>query len=390
MMTTVEILESFRDVHKLLSALKPSQNETVSGNITMTAGSLSVLKRAVLADIQSGTVYYEKNHPDLTEYGERLVALGASVNLELTIPRHVYQSWDALLSKQDNRLAIPQYFMIIDEDYCIYSDSDDHRLVSAYRKVIELIDYLKDTADHENNPASLVYLCRSKLNIEIVYGQQALAALNTSSFGMFTGTMQDNTHTTQKRYLLQETLFNMLVQVETNARFESLLHRLQEFFIQFEHSYRLFVTGFSFDDVRREYEEKYREYNGKLNTSINDVATKALATPITMLFSISNISATSTAASNYAIAVSSMLVSVFIIYLVISNEDSLSAIQDEYSSLFNRLASELIGDNSITVKELKDKLDKRVSASQNLHKLTMVSAIASSVFIVGYLIWLTL
>lgn len=389
MMNTVEIFNSFRDVHKQLSALKPTQNETVSGNITMTAENLSVLKRAVLADIQSGAVYYDKNHPDLAEYGEHLVELGADVNLELTIPKHVYQSWDWLLSKQDNRLVIPQHFMIIDEDYRIYSDDEDHPLVNSYRKVIELITHLKNVVDHENNPASLVYLCHSKLTVDIVYGKQALENLNASNFEMFTETMQEPEHGNQKKYILQEILFNMLLQVIQRDRFESLLIRLQEFLIQFEHGYRLFVTSFSFDNVRREYEEKYREYNGKLNASISDVATKALATPITMLFSISNISATSTAVSNYAIAVSSILVSTFIIFLVRSNSDNLSAIEDEYTNLFNRLASELIGNNATAVTALRDKLNKRVSISHSLHKLTMTSAIASSIFVVGYLFWLT-
>lgn len=391
MMNTVEIFESFRDVHKLLSKLEHSQNETVSGNITMTEEALSVLKRAVLADIQSGSVYYDKRHPDLESYGELLVKQGAEVTLELTIPRHVYQSWDELLSKQHNRLVMPTNFMIIEDNYYIYSNDDDCPLIRSYKKTLDLIGYLKSVADHENSEISFVYLSRSKLTIDIVYGKQALEYLNVSNFEILTEIMQEPEHSNQKKYILQDILFNMLLQVPQRDRFESLLNRLQDFLIQFEHGYRLFVTSFSFDNVRREYEEKYREYNGKLNTSINDVATKSLATPVSMLFSISNISATSTAASNYAIAVSSVLVSTFIIFLVRSNADSLVAIIDEYTKLFDRLALELIGNASIEndVTELKAKLNKRVTVSQNLNILTMASAIASSVFVVGYMFWLT-
>ncbi len=362
----------------------------------MTAENFSLLNRANNFDlIPAGTVYFNKDHLDITEYGEQLVKLVATVNLSLSNPKHVYLTWDELLSNHDNRLAIPAHFMVINDGYCIYSRDDDHPLINAYRDVVKLIDYLKVTADHENSATSLVYLGRGKLTIDIIYDKQVLDCLNSTNFGMFTDTMQEPEHTTQKKYIFQEVLFNMLLQVIQKERFGSLLNRLQEFLIQFEHGYRLFVTSFSFDNVRREYEEKYREYNGKLNTSINDVATKALATPITLLFSVSNINVNSTAISNYAIAISSLLVSTFMLFLLRSNADNLQAIKEEYTSLFQRLISEFTSNtsndagNKSEVEKLKIKLDKRVSASQDLHKITMVSAIASSAFVIGYLFWLT-
>lgn len=395
MFVTVEALEIYRDIHRQIIESNPSRNDTMSVVISMTAENLSLLIRANDFDLIPGnSVLFEKDQLPITEYGEKLVKLGAKVSLTLSNPTNVYQTWDELLSNQDNRLAVPAHFMVINDGYCIYSHDDNHTLINAYRVIVKLIDYLKFAADHENSATSLVYLGRGKLTVDIIYDKSALDSLNSTNFGLFIDTMQEPEHTTQKKYIFQEVLFNMLLQVIQKERFESLLKRLQEFLIQFEHGYRLFVTSFSFDNVRREYEEKYREYNGKLNTSINEVATKALATPITLLFSISNISVTSTAISNYAIAISSILVSTFMLFLLRSNADNLQAIKEEYTNLFQRLALELAtnkGDelgNKNDVEKLKFKLDKRVSASQNLHKITMVSAIASSAFVICYLFWL--
>ncbi|WP_429153876.1 hypothetical protein [Aeromonas veronii] len=386
--------ETFEILCRTLEFQNPANNGSISGSITITNENLDILDHAdSLGLIQSGCVQFKTASLELSKDGKRLADRNSTVNLTLTIPKHAYQNWDELLSNQSNRLAIPNRFMIIEDNFCIFSHNDDHQLVNAYRDIVKLIDCLKSAADHENNATSFVYLSRSKLTIDIKYIKKDLENYNVSGFKLFTETMQSEDHATQKKYILQDTLFNMLLQIDAKDRFEVLLRRLQDFLIQFEHGYRLFITSFSFDNVRREYEEKYREYNGKLNTSINEVATKALATPITMLFSISNINSTSTAVSNYAIAIASILVSTFMIFLVRSNADNLQAIKDEYSNLFKRLASELASDsNSVNinnVEELKNKLDKRVTASQDLHMITMVSAIASSVFVIAYLFWLT-
>ncbi|WP_148612174.1 hypothetical protein [Aeromonas sobria] len=396
MASTVEILNCFGEIHKKLDNLNFSENNTASGNLLMTADVLSLLNRAIKADlIPSQTVYFNKNHIDISEYGERLVLQNAYVEIIVSVPPHTYRAWDEFLGKESNRIMVPKHFLIIEDDYSIYSAHSKNKLITSYKTVIELIGFLRDAADHENNVSSFVYLGNSKLTIDISYDKKGLEAMNTSGFEVFTETMLDKEHARQKKYILQEVLFNMLLQTPESDRFTSLLRRLQDFVMQCEHGYRLFVTSFSFDSVRREYEEKYREYNFKLNSSISDVATKSLATPITMLFSISNISSSSTSVGNFAVAVSSMLVSIFIIFLVRSNADTLDAIKNEYTVIFDRLLCELVAGSDINagrksdVELLKNKLDSRVSTSENLNKLTVISAIASSIFVVIYLLWIS-
>lgn len=391
-----EKLKVFGELHNLLNDVTTSENCYVSGSLIVTETTLPILLRATDVDlVMSGCVVFRTDSLSIRDYGKRLAERCATVNLSLVVPKHAYQDWDDLFSNQDNRLEIPDCFMIINDRYCIYSHDDNHPFVNSYRTIVNLIGYLKDVADHENSETSLVYLGHSKLTIDIIYNKKTLENLNSFGFDVFTETMHHQEHAKQKKYILKEVLFNMLLQIAERERFNSLLDRLQEFLMHCEHGYRLFVTSFSFDNVRREYEEKYRDYNSKLNSSINDVATKALATPVTLLFSISNISATSTAVSNYSIAVSSILVSTLMLFLVKSNSDNLQAIEDEYTSIFKRLALELVTDvngetrNKCDVEKLKDKLDNRVATSQNLNKITIISTIASSLFVIGYLLWLT-
>lgn len=397
MSTAIDKLVAFRDMCLLLKGqeLIPTANGHISCVVTITHENIaSILNADSLGIILSGCVQFKNDSLELSRYGQKLADSKAKVNLSLSMPKNAYQSWSALLSVKKNRLAIPDFFMIIDENFKIFSTRDDHPLVNSYRNIIVLIEQLKNIADHENGPGSLIFLGRSKLTIDINYNKNALETLNAAGLERLTEIMRSEEHITQKKLILQETLFNMLLQVNPNSRFEILLQRLQDLFIQFEHSYRFFITSFSFEEVRKEYEEKYREYNSKLNSSINDVATKALATPITMLFSISNITTSSTIISNYAIAISAILVSTFIIFLVQSNINNLSVIKDEYKNLFERLSSHLtIGDAITTgieneIKGIIQRLDKRVIISENLNKITISSAIMSVIFIISYLFWI--
>ncbi|MGL5451905.1 MAG: hypothetical protein ACRDBT_05780 [Aeromonas sp.] len=363
----------------------------------MTPEVLSLLNRAIAADlIPSQTVHFNnKDHLDISEYGDRLVSSRANVEVLISMPTHSYRSWDELLKKERNRIVMPSHFLIIEDDCTIYSPNSDYELIKSYAAVTSLINFLKSAADHESYESSFVYLGSSKLTIDIIYNKESLESVNVLGFELFTETMLDNEHARQKKYILQDVLFNMLLQVNKPDRFDSLLSRLQDFVIQFEHGYRLFVTSFSFNSVRREYEDKYREYNTKLNSSISDVATKALATPITMLFAVSNITPASTAIGNYAVVVSSMLVSIFIAFLVKSNADSLNVIKVEYTDLFARLSSELMSGNVMNangrsdIDTLKDNLDARSAVSHNINKLTLMSAVASSIFVILYLIWVS-
>ncbi|HGA9114021.1 TPA: hypothetical protein ACITTR_004617, partial [Salmonella enterica subsp. enterica serovar Saintpaul] len=83
----------------------------------------------------------------------------------------------------------------------------------------------------------------------------------------------------------RSTLHSFLWREKRSDSFRKLLAEFTLFSLVFEENYRAFSVGFSFDKIRKEYSERFRDYLSKLNGIMYDTLTRALSIPISSLIS---------------------------------------------------------------------------------------------------------
>lgn len=239
----------------------------------------------------------------------------------------------------------------------------------------------------------MLFLYRKKLLIPSRYNEEMLQ-IEFDGLTNFCDTMEnDDTDKTEKSHILQNVLYNFLFHKKEEERFSYLLSNFSKFESRFDDDYQAYIVGFSFKELRVEYEEKYREYIHTINDSISAGITKTFAIPASIYLTSTRVQSIQTAseknhseilAANIGIGFISLTVTIFIILMVVNELHSLNALKFEYKSLMERLeekskpAYEKVGKLSLAI-ERRIKFAKRVFISIGF--ITVVHTIVSFIWI---------
>lgn len=272
---------------------------------------------------------------------------------------NIYLDWSSLLKKVKNRIKVPKTFFVISDGVFYPEDSDDHR-IKHYLDITKFIDILFDNCDYQSSENRLVFLHKSNIEFEIDYGAEAVEA-GLDGISVLLDMFRGEEHVGQKASLLKETLHGMLVSVNEKSRFTFLLENFGAFSTQLTQSYHLFVSEFSFDDVRREYEEKTREYVTEINKIFSDVQTRMLGVPAILAlaaFRFSTISQPEQFFPNLIIFVAVCIYLYMMFYLIRSQEDTLQALRREIKSQMKRFRRDYQKEGRL-LRIFEDKLEDR-------------------------------
>ena len=177
----------------------------------------------------------------------------------------------------------------------------------------------------------------------------------------------------------------MLSGIQKNARLTYLLTNFGEFSKRLSENYHLFVSEFSFDEVRKEYEESKREYLTKLNDIFSSVQTKMLGIPVSLAVAsikISPIIDANSFWSNLLLFTAVWVYSYMMFSLIKNQTHTLSSVRDEYQSQMNRLKHQYSEQYEI-IKHIEHDLDKR-------HDFQFQSLVRFRRMIMGLLIFVSL
>ncbi|MCC4790462.1 hypothetical protein AB6E39_21990 [Vibrio splendidus] len=360
---------------------------------TVTTSELQHLSSAITSGIEFNTIkvgdvfvdFYELSKLDGQSFIARITSsFLTSKNLS------IYLNWDDFLKVSTNLVNIPDSFWIVETD-SIYpeadstsdsasdsasasasdsdsasasdsasdsdsdsdsasdsasdSDSAKNNHLKGYLNLVSVIKLLKENADHIVKKGgvalkSLIFLHKTRLNIPIKVNSNLLKA-NYDGISIVNAVFEkDQDHKEQKASIFKEVLYSFLNGVPENERFIYLITHFGEFSTRLNENYHLFVSEFSFDDVRKEYEEKKRDYIGKLNDVYSSVIVKMLGIPIALALIANKISATVDASSFWINLFLLFAVSIycFMMAMLIANQKhTLEAIHSEYNSHMSRL-----------------------------------------------------
>ena len=150
----------------------------------------------------------------------------------------------------------------------------------------------------------------------------------------------------------------------------------------------LLLCEFSFDDVRKEYEESKREYFTKLNDVFSSVQTKMLGVPISIAFAsfkMSSIIDTSSFWQNSLLALSIAIYSIMMVLMIQNQKHSLEAVKKDYESQMTRLKHHYSEQYDL-IEGIQTGLNSRYDYQKKCLKFFLVMTICLLVLVLGVFI----
>lgn len=252
--------------------------------------------------------------------------------------------------------------------------------------------------DYSTNTITFLYKCKLELNnkypIKILEkGFDGYTKFND----LFSDKDGIDNHRTEKVHILQSTLVAFFDSSDLDSRFSKLLSNFDKFVLRLDEAYQAFVVGFSFDKLREQHEEKYREFMVAINDVISATLLKSLMIP-TGIFLIATRTQSIVSKSSFEegmlhqvsnAAVGLAVITISIVFYILLNSEaySISAIKFEYKSLMGRLkeksapAFEAIVEHE---KRLSARIEFAEKTIEQLHFINLLFAVIAVVWVLFY------
>lgn len=240
-----------------------------------------------------------------------------------------------------------------------------------YIQISKVWEVLVNSSDDDDGN-SCTFLGARKSFVTLHYELDDLD-LELDGFSKFMKLMDLEDHKEEKNKILSNTIFSFTSNKDLNFRFRTILKRFSTFVERFEENYHAFAVGFSFEKIRKEYEEKFRDYLSKINSVLSESLTRSLAIPASTVLTFTAIkSGSEGAVQDILLNSGTFFVSLFVLFTTFFTVkfqlNFLKITKDEFLGLFSRFESEL---DSVNLYEARDKFDIFSSQVRLINKLLL-------------------
>ncbi|HDL7098285.1 TPA: hypothetical protein PXM79_001025 [Yersinia enterocolitica] len=367
------------DIKKLLSLSKSTSKNgyifTIELAMTELNYSLSKIysEKNIIEAIYTFYIDGKKYQREFSTWGELPAKLtdGSSVDtfyvdMDISLLRmsgiYIYSNEHELVKL---RQSPPNEYLVIslslNQGKCTICPTEYNKNEILRYSQVKVIWNLLSSCSDDQRDNELIFLYKQKIKIELNYSYDDLS-FEFDGLAKLEKIFSDGLHEEGKRNIMQNTLYNLLRNESAPQRFKKILRDFTLFSLSFEESYRAFSVGFSFDKIRKEYTERFRDYLSKLNSIFYDSLTRSLSIPVSGLISFS-VMKSDTNPSVLLINLASLLLAAFasvsIFYLSKFQFELVNLTKLEYKELFNSIKDEL---KTTELKELDNKeasLDKQ-------------------------------
>ncbi len=277
----------------------------------------------------------------------------------------VFEDWTSFFERQDYLFSIPDNFLILEESRIFPGDGNNEtfRRYQDFNKLLKLLD---SNADYVQKKSTVVvdeyiFLHRGRLLLPFVTCEK-WKEQEINGLGILLSLFDESSHSEQKKSIFKEALYSFLMNVSEGSRFIYLVDNFGEFAKRVNENFQLFVSEFSFDAVRLEYEEKKREYLVKLNNVLSSVQSKMLGIPVSLAVTALNLGGMNKiqiSASTLLLKVAIVIYGFFIFIMLANTNSTLNSIKTEYKGLMNRLEY-AYPNESESIEEAKKELNSRL------------------------------
>jgi len=392
-MDKLALLTKLNDLNREFSFSKNDDGYEFS--VTISLNTIIQLKDCIDHGIPISSFLLNEMYIELEELSDNI---GSTVQIQLSSEElkqkklSIFNEWDDFLSFKPNLLHPPEGFIILQEEIVHPLNSIDGKLKHFF-DISNFLHLLNNNADHSTKVTSkvideLVFLHKSRLDIPIIL---PIDCLNDAldGYSIVDSLFQDDSHTEQKSSIFKEVMYGLLINIPVKERLGYLLLNFGEFSKRFNENYQLFVSEFSFDDVRKEYEENKRDYLTKLNDIFSSVQTKMLGIPISLAIASLKISSVVDGISfwtNFLLAISISIYSIMMFMLIANQKHTLSAVKSEYESQMARLKHQY-SEQYESIKKIQTELDTRHDFQKSCLNWFYVMSAALFILILALFTW---
>jgi len=266
--------------------------------------------------------------------------------LEETSNKHqhpIQKNWDEFLLISDV-ISSPVSGIYFTESKTFVDATSNTPAFDAYLATSKIHTLLSEISDTQISNTKHVYIFGHALTLEFSVCEASL------SQGIDTTVLEEllnkDIHKEAKTSLVKEALVRFLKNISEKERFNFLISHFNGFSTELLVSYEQFLKNYTFDKVRKEYQEKKTDYIARINKVFDDIATKTLAVPAGLWFAMNQISTATPGNLQEAKNLATLLISALLVCLVLFNIwgqfSVLKAIKKEYNNLFQRISSEYL------------------------------------------------
>jgi hypothetical protein len=259
---------------------------------------------------------------------------------------NIYLDWDDYLSYKKNQLEPKSSFLILEDGNLYPFDKDRASRLKNYLKITKFIRFLDELSELDSlSPGShklkVSFVHKVRIDVLIEYTANDLDN-DLDGFESLERIFSSVEHKTQRNSLMRETLYLFLYAKKNKERFGCLISKMSEFSTEFMENYSLFVSEFSLEKIRKEYEESKREYFSKINEVIFGIHTRMLGIPAVLVlaaFRFSDKAVAGQVVGNLIIFAAVIVYALMMHYLIKSQKDTLFAIKNEAAEHIARFSS---------------------------------------------------
>ena len=384
-MKLTEALQSYSVIFELLQKRTLDCNDNFCGFVQLCPEVVKNLR--ILADCELCDTSI-----DLLQDNKRIASVGVAgitdthfkYECKISIPSqwerrgyYIGSNWNLLLKSADRILTPIKQAFFTDSNELTTSKS--FRYIN-YLKLSKVCDFIDGVAlpSNKTNTRTVIF----ERDIDIIYTLKESDLDNDLKVDAIERLLHKDLHHEAKVALVREALVKFLKDKGSIQRFSYLITNFNAFSSDLLLSYQGYVEQYTFDKVRKEYQEKQTEYIQKVSNAYSDIGAKVLAIPAGLWLAVFKLEEASVGSfgfiKNLIILMLCILCMCYVLFHFTAQFSVLEAIESEYQSLFIRLAKEY-DDESININKAKCKIDKSLNAVW--WKLTLSNFATSVVFI---------
>lgn len=288
--------------------------------------------------------------------------------------------WDTVL-KYDHHIKNPikNIFLTKTQSYFDVGSSDPQ--YKNYLAMGELYSFIKFLSEESNADRDCIFYNRSyKFKIR-AFEEDLNYSIDTKSLEKF---IKSDMHREAIIHLMCKEVTAFVKDQIEEIRFSYLIRNLNPLITNINHSYQSYVEDYTFDKVRKEYNEKKTEYIKKLNDTFDSVATKMFAIPAGIWFATAQMKVIGEP-SNYLftknfIVLMTVLCMVLIMILNIWGQRStVTQMQEEYTTVFKALEVKF-EDEKLKIQSVKGEVDKRYRRIMSNISISIIICVALATY----------
>lgn len=295
----------------------------------------------------------------------------------------ICDNWNTLLAYEKNIKKCVQNIFFTDYKIYLRSDSSDSRYKN-YLKLHKVYDLVKQLMHEPDTDSNTIYYERP---VRLGFTLPETALDSAIEIDALNNLLDKDLHKEAIKCLISKEIVLLLKDIDLKKRFEHLILNLNPLVSNVLLSYQSYVENYSFDKVRREYQEKKTEYVKKINDVFDTTATKLLSVPAGLWFATSNIKPAEFGNIDYIknviILISSVILTVLLVLNIHGQFSILNSLKKEYTNVFERLKSKFENEES----EIGD-LQRDLNSKDFQVSVKLWIAIISTFLLFAFTLWI--